>query len=362
MVAGHGGRERACRGQTPPELPCCRAGLAGEQSSCGGADHLSPGVPSVRGPKSAGAFQQPHYVPHGVSNSLAKPRTLPPPRGRYVGADSPGAEVSCASQGDERHAWPLPLMPIAPPVQLGQSKLSADAGHRPLEKANGGAPPCPATTHNIPVPGWGLHRGCRAHSCGDAGSAPCIRKLPSKWDVCNHLCLYERGHLKRQKFRPHNIWTRTWCQPSQRESTLFTRTVPCPLPTAHLTLGGVCCDPHRNSCLAPWTPIRRAPMVKTRPDVAPCAQGERPQSGGLEPCSHTFEDSARVQAATWNSTRDLSSGYPQTTDSLRNMPRPRQCVGSGGRAEKTSRVSLLLSPGPAGKTELRNHHEADASS
>lgn len=114
MVAGHGGRERACRGQTPPELPCCRAGLAGEQSSCGGADHLSPGVPSIRGPKSAGAFQQPHYVPHGVSNSLAKPRTLPPPRGRYVGADSPGAEVSCTSQGDERHAWPLPLMPIAP--------------------------------------------------------------------------------------------------------------------------------------------------------------------------------------------------------------------------------------------------------
>lgn len=140
--------------------------------------------------------------------------------------------------------------------------------------------------------------------------------------------------------------------------------VPCPAlcPPAHLTLGGVCCDPHRNSCLAPWTPTRRAPMVKTCPDVASRAQGERPQSGGLEPCSHTFEDSARVQVATWNSTRDLSSGYPQTTNSLRNMPRPRQCVGSGGRAEKTSRVSLLLSPGPAGKTELRNHHEADASS
>ncbi|XDC78992.1 hypothetical protein R6Z07F_010165 [Ovis aries] len=59
-------------GRPPPELPCCRAGPAGEQSSCGGADHLSPGVPSVRGRKSAGAFQQPRYVPHGRGKTKSR--------------------------------------------------------------------------------------------------------------------------------------------------------------------------------------------------------------------------------------------------------------------------------------------------
>ena len=42
-----------------------RGAAAGLKSRCGGTDHPSPGVPSVRGPESVGAFQQPRCAPAG---------------------------------------------------------------------------------------------------------------------------------------------------------------------------------------------------------------------------------------------------------------------------------------------------------
>lgn len=136
----------------------------------------------------------------------------------------------------------------------------------------------------------------------------------------------------------------------------------CPAlcPPTHLTLGGVCCDPHRNSRPAPWTPTGLRPMVKMCPDVASCAQGERPQAGDLEPCSHTIlriSHKSRLPPGILHAICCQVTCRPRI---LEEHAQSQAVCGVEGTAEKTSRVSLLLSPGPAGKTELGDHHEADA--
>lgn len=135
----------------------------------------------------------------------------------------------------------------------------------------------------------------------------------------------------------------------------------CPAlcPPARLTLGGMCHDPHRNSRPAPWTPTRLGPTVKMRRDVASCAQGARPQAGTWSPVlthlriSHRY----RLPPGILHVICRQVTCRPRTPE---EHAQSQAVCGVGDRAEKTSRVSLLLNPGPAGKTELGDHHEADA--